>query len=98
MNKNDLVAQVAQNSGLTKVDASKATDAAIEAITATLKKGDEFRLTGFGTFSVSNRAATKGRNPSTGEPIDIPACKQPKFKAGKTLKEAVNSKCGCSCK
>ncbi len=60
-------------------------------ITESLKKGEEVRLVGFGTFNVSNRAATEGRNPRTGETIQIPASKQPKFKAGKGLKDAVNS-------
>lgn len=62
-----------------------------DTITDSLKKGDEVRLVGFGTFTVSNRAATEGRNPRTGETIKIPASKQPKFKAGKGLKDAVNS-------
>ena len=90
MNKNDLIAVVAETSGLSKGDATKATDAVLDAITAALKKGDEIRIVGFGTFLVSARAATEGRNPRTGETIQIPASKQPKFKAGKALKDAVN--------
>lgn len=90
MNKNDLISEVAKVSGLTKVDASKATDALFEAITTSLKKGSDLRLVGFGTFSVASRAAKTGRNPRTGAEIKIPASKQPKFKAGQTLKDAVN--------
>ncbi|MEO5373521.1 MAG: HU family DNA-binding protein [Alphaproteobacteria bacterium] len=90
MNKNDLVAAVANGSGLSKTDAAKAVDAVFDAITEALKTGDEIRLVGFGTFNVSERAASKGRNPRTGEEIDIPASKQPKFKAGKGLKDAIN--------
>jgi len=90
LNKNDLIAAVANNSGLSKADAGKAVDGVFDAITSALKGGSEVRLVGFGTFSVSNRAATTGRNPRTGETIQIPASKQPKFKAGKGLKSAVN--------
>ncbi|MBO4520195.1 MAG: HU family DNA-binding protein [Alphaproteobacteria bacterium] len=90
MNKNDLVAEVAKNTGLSKTDASKSVDALLNAVTGALKKGDEVRLVGFGTFSVAKRAATEGRNPRTGAKIKIPASKQPKFKAGKGLKDAVN--------
>ena len=90
MNKNDLVAVVAENSDLSKADSTKAVDAVFDAITASLKSGDEVRLVGFGTFSVAQRAASEGRNPRTGEKIKIPASKQPKFKAGKGLKDAVN--------
>ena len=92
MNKNDLVSKVAASADISKQKAASAVDAVIEAIKASLKGGDAVRLVGFGTFSVSNRAATTGRNPRTGEPIKIPASKQPKFKAGKDLKEAVNGK------
>ena len=91
MNKNDLIANVADASGLSKADAGSAVDAVLQAITSDLAGGGEIRLVGFGTFSVANRAATTGRNPRTGEAIQIPASKQPKFKAGKALKEAVNS-------
>jgi DNA-binding protein HU-beta len=90
MNKNDLVGAVADSSGLTKADAAKAVDAAFEAITGELKKGGEVRLVGFGTFSVAKRKASTGRNPRTGEEMKIPASNQPKFKAGKALKDAVN--------
>lgn len=90
MNKNDLIAAVADNTDLSRGDATKAVDAVFDLITDCLKKGDEVRLVGFGTFSVSQRKATQGRNPRTGETIQIPASKQPKFKAGKGLKEAVN--------
>lgn len=90
MNKLDLIAEVAKNTGLTKTDATKATDALLDAVTVALKKGDEVRLVGFGTFSVASREATTGRNPRTGEEIKIAASKQPKFKAGKVLKDALN--------
>ena len=90
MNKNDLVAHVSENAGLTKADATKAVDAVFEGITAALKTGDEVRLVGFGTFLVSARAASEGRNPRTGVKIAIPASKQAKFKAGKGLRDAVN--------
>ena len=90
MNKQDLVASVAKQADLSKSKAAEAVDAVIDSIKKSLKKGDDVRLVGFGTFSVAKRAATTGRNPRTGEPIKIPASKQPKFKAGKELKEAVN--------
>lgn len=90
MNKNDLIAAVSDNSGLSKADAGKAVDAVFDSITGSLKSGTEVRLVGFGTFSVTRRAASQGRNPRTGEPIQIPASNQPKFKAGKGLKDAVN--------
>lgn len=90
MNKNDLVAAVADSADLSKADAAKAVDAVFESITGSLKKGGEVRLVGFGTFSVAKRKASTGRNPRTGESIQIPASKQPKFKAGKGLKDAVN--------
>ena len=90
MNKNELIADVAERSGLSKVDAGKAIDGMISSIEAALKSGDDVRIVGFGTFSVSSRAATTGRNPRTGEAISIPASKQPKFKAGAPLKAAVN--------
>jgi DNA-binding protein HU-beta len=92
MNKQDLVAKVAGSADISKAKAALAVDAVMEAIKTTLKGGDSVRLVGFGTFSVSERAATTGRNPRTGEKIQIPASKQPKFKAGKELKEAVNGK------
>lgn len=90
MNKNDLIASVASKSGLTKADAARAVDAFCDSVTDALKKKDDVRLVGFGTFAVSHRAATTGRNPRTGETINIKASNQPKFKPGKALKDAVN--------
>ena len=90
MNKQDLVNAVAEASGLTKADAGKAVEATFEAITGALKSGGEVRLVGFGTFGVAKRKASIGRNPRTGEPMTIKASTQPKFKAGKALKDAVN--------
>ena len=90
MNKNDLISSVAADSGLSKADATKAVDAVFENIEKSLSGGGEVRLVGFGTFSVANRKASTGRNPRTGATIQIPASKQPKFKAGKALKDAVN--------
>jgi len=90
VNKNDLVAVVAEAAGLSKADANKAVDAVFDGISAALKKGDEVRLVGFGTFAVAERAASEGRNPRTGEKISIAASKQPKFKPGKGLKDAIN--------
>lgn len=90
MNKNELIGTVADNSGLSRNDATKAVESVFEAISASLAKGDEVRLVGFGTFSVAKRKASTGRNPRTGEPMTIKASTQPKFKAGKGLKDAVN--------
>ncbi len=90
MNKNDLIAAVSTSSSLTKADAQKAVDAVFEEISSALGGGTEVRVVGFGTFSVATRKASEGRNPRTGERIHIPASRQPKFKAGKALKEAVN--------
>jgi len=90
MNKNDLIAQVSDSTGVSRSDTTRLIEATLDAITSALKTGDEVRLVGFGTFAVSQRAATTGRNPRTGEEIQIPAVKQPKFKAGKQLKDAVN--------
>ena len=90
MNKNDLISAVAESSGMTKTDSTKAVEGVFEAITGALKGGDEVRLVGFGTFSVAKRKASTGRNPRTGEPMQIKASSQPKFKAGKGLKDAVN--------
>ena len=90
MNKNDLVSTVAGKTGMSKADAGKAVDGVFAAITNSLRSKTEVRLVGFGTFSVTRRAATQGRNPRTSERIQIPASNQPKFKAGKGLKEAVN--------
>ena len=90
MNKNELIAKAANIAGLSKADASKAVDGVFDSISESLATGSEVRLVGFGTFSITHRAATEGRNPRTGERIKIKASKQPKFKAGKALKEAVN--------
>ena len=90
MNKNDLVGVVSTTTGLSRTDATRAVDGVFDAITASLNKGDEVRLVGFGTFTVAKRAASEGRNPRTGEKIKIPASMQPKFKAGKGLKDAIN--------
>ncbi len=90
MNKNDLVAAVATGTGFSKADSAKAVDSVFDSITGSLGRGEEVRLVGFGTFNVVHRAATQGRNPRTGESIQIPASYQPKFKAGKGLKQAVN--------
>ncbi|WP_114393001.1 HU family DNA-binding protein [Oleisolibacter albus] len=90
MNKGELAAAVASAAGLTSAAAGKAVDAVFDAITGALKKGDDVRLVGFGTFSVSDRPAREGKNPRTGETIKIAASKQPKFSAGKGLKDAVN--------
>ena len=90
MNKNELISSIANETGLTKTDAAKAVDAFVAAISSALKSGDEVRLVGFGTFAVSKRSATTGRNPRTGQTINIPARNQPKFKAGKVLVDSVN--------
>ncbi|MDX1485414.1 MAG: HU family DNA-binding protein [Alphaproteobacteria bacterium] len=90
MNKNDLVAAVSSNTGLSKADAAKAVDGVFNTVTSALRRGDDVRLVGFGTFSVVNRKASVGRNPRTGATIQIPASRQPKFKAGKGLKQSVN--------
>ncbi len=90
MNKHELVTAVAEHTGASKYDASTAIDAVFDAITAALKAGDDVRLVGFGSFSVSSRPAREGRNPRTGETLKIAASKQPKFTAGKGLKDAVN--------
>jgi DNA-binding protein HU-beta len=90
VNKNDLVAKVAVDAGLSKADATKAVDVVFDSITEALKKGTEVRLVGFGTFVVTKRRASEGRNPRTGETINIPESKLPKFRAGKALKDAVN--------
>ncbi len=90
MNKNDLISTVADNSGLSRSDASKAVESIFDAIQKSLGKGEEVRLVGFGTFSVAHRKASTGRNPRTGETMQIKASNQPKFKAGKGLKDAVN--------
>ncbi|BDI60747.1 HU family DNA-binding protein [Qipengyuania nanhaisediminis] len=90
MNKNELTSAVAETSGLSKSDASNAVEAVFDTIQKALANGDEVRLVGFGTFSVAKRKESTGRNPRTGEPMTIKASNQPKFKAGKGLKDAVN--------
>ena len=90
MNKNELISKVADDTGLSKSDAAKAVDSIFDSITGELKSGGDIRLVGFGTFLVTKRKATTGRNPQTGAAIDIPAANVPKFRAGKALKEAVN--------
>ncbi len=89
MNKTELVAAVAEKTELTKKDATKAVEAVFDTIQETLANGEKVQLIGFGNFEVRDRAARKGRNPQTGEEIEIPASKVPAFKAGKALKEAV---------
>ena len=91
MNKSELVDSIAEQSGLSKAQAEKALAATIETVTDTLRKGNSISLVGFGTFSVKDRAARTGRNPQTGEPIQIKAAKVAGFKVGKLLKTAVNS-------
>ncbi len=90
MNKGELVSAVAEGADLNKSQATAAVEAVIDAITASLKKGDEVRLVGFGTFLVTKRAAGEARNPRTGETIKTKASMAPKFKAGAGLKSAVN--------
>jgi DNA-binding protein HU-beta len=90
MNKSDLVDAIANSSGLTKADAGRAVDAFVGSVTSALQSGQAVSLIGFGTFSVRDRAARQGRNPRTGETINIKASKNPAFKAGKALKDAVN--------
>ncbi|NEZ04227.1 HU family DNA-binding protein [Wenzhouxiangella sp. XN201] len=89
MNKTELVESIATDSGLSKADAQRALDATIGSVTKALKKGDTVSLVGFGTFSVKKRAARTGRNPATGETIQIKASKTPSFKAGKGFKDAI---------
>jgi DNA-binding protein HU-beta len=89
MNKTELVKAVAEQAELTQKDAAKAVDALIETISETLAQGEKIQLIGFGTFEVRDRSARKGRNPQTGEEIEIAASKAPAFKPGKELKEAV---------
>ena len=90
MNKTELVAAMADQAGLSKKDAEKALKAFTEVVEEELKKGEKIQLVGFGTFEVSERAAREGRNPQTGETMQIAASKSPKFKAGKALKDAIN--------
>ena len=91
MNKADLAAAVADKTGLPKQSANLAVDAVFNCISDSMKKGEEVRVSGFGSFLVSDRAATTGRNPQTGESMQIKASRQPKFKAGKGLKDALNT-------
>ncbi|RJX69989.1 HU family DNA-binding protein [Vibrio sinensis] len=90
MNKTQLVEHIAENADLSKASAGRALDALIEAVSGTLQAGDQVALVGFGTFSVRTRAARTGRNPKTGEEIQIAEAKVPAFKAGKALKDACN--------
>jgi len=90
VNKQDLIEVVAESADISKAAAGRAVDALFGAISGALSKGDQVSLVGFGTFLVRERAARTGRNPRTGEPIDIAAAKNPAFKAGKALKDAVN--------
>ncbi|MDX2428913.1 MAG: HU family DNA-binding protein [Xanthomonadales bacterium] len=90
MNKSDLIDSIADNSGLSKADAGRALDGFTAAITKALQAGDSVSLVGFGTFAVKRREARSGRNPRTGETIQIKASNNPSFKAGKALKDAVN--------
>ena len=90
MNKTELVSLVAHQAQISKDSAAEAVDATFEGIASALQSGDTVRIVGFGNFQVAHRKASSGRNPRTGEPIQIPASNIPKFKAGKALKEAVN--------
>ena len=90
MNKTELVAAIADKAELSKKDSEKALKAFIDVVSAELKKEHKVQLVGFGTFEVTKRAAREGRNPQTGKVMNISACKAPKFKAGKALKDAVN--------
>ena len=90
MNKTELIAAVAEKAEISKKDFEKALKAFIDVVTEQLKAGDKVQVVGFGTFEVSERAAREGRNPQTGETMKIEACKAPKFKAGKALKDAIN--------
>ncbi len=90
MNKSELIDAIADSADISKAAAGRAVDAFVESITGALKSGDQVTLIGFGTFSVKDRAARTGRNPQTGQEIQIAAAKIPSFKAGKGLKDAVN--------
>lgn len=90
MNKQELISKIADSAKCTKVEASSIVDTFIDVVTKQLKKGQEVRLTGFGTFCTAKRKATTGRNPRTGQSIKIPASTSPKFRAGKSLRDAVN--------
>jgi len=91
MNKTELVAAVAEKAEISKKDAEKAIKALVDTITAELVKGEKVQVVGFGTFEVNERAEREGRNPKSGETVTIAASKNPKFKAGKALKDAVNA-------
>ena len=91
MNKTELIAAVAEKSGLSKKDAAAAVESVIAAVSDSLVKGEKVQLVGFGTFEVKERAARTGKNPQTGAVVEIPASKAPAFKAGKALKDAVNN-------
>ena len=91
MNKTELVAAVAEQADISKKDAEKVLKAFVDVVTEEMKKGEKVQLVGFGTFEVSERAAREGRNPQTGKTMKIEACKAPKFKEGKALKDAVNA-------
>ena len=91
MNRAELIAAMAKKADLTQKDAEKALKAFTEVVADELKKGEKIQLVGFGTFEVGERAAREGRNPQTGETMTIAACKAPKFKAGKALKDAINA-------
>ena len=90
MNKSELIDAIAASADISKADAGRALDSTLEAVTGALKKGDSISLVGFGTFAIKERAARTGRNPQTGQTIEISAAKVPSFKAGKALKDAVN--------
>ena len=90
MNKTELIAAIAEQAEISKKDSEKALKAFIDVVTEQLKNDDKVQLVGFGTFEVSKRAAREGRNPQTGQTMKIDACKAPKFKAGKALKDAIN--------
>ena len=90
MNKSELIEAIAASADIPKAAATRALDAMVESVTDSLKKGESVSLVGFGTFAIKERAARTGRNPQTGQPIQISAAKVPSFKAGKALKDAVN--------
>jgi len=91
LNKTELIAAIAEDTNLSKADAGRAFDSALEQLSRALVRGESVQLIGFGTFTVASRAERTGRNPSTGQPITIKASKSPKFSAGKALKDAVNA-------
>ena len=90
MNKTELITAIEESADISKKDSEKALKAFVDVVTEELKKGEKVQLVGFGTFEVSERAAREGRNPQTGKTMKIEACKAPKFKAGKALKDAIN--------